>query len=1027
MEGYKYYKYLDSFDNDINYHRGSTEDIAKICADTRNAVAFNTVGFIKDTVCKNVGDLKVPHCFRNQDRGIYIKNELLNLDHKNKIRVKMLCNWCSSYTLCNEWKHMMSSPETLCHNNIEYTWEDTNVDLYVIINKPPNGIERYDPARSIVFHMEPWCYDITQNWGVKTWGQWARPNINSFLHVRTHDRYYNNAFWQLATTYTEFKRMPIIKTKVLSSICSSKYFDPGHIMRIDFLKYIESKNEIDLSIFNHDNNANFGDCYNGPHPPNFKDAGILPYKYYFMAENNDEYNFITEKIWESILCECVCFYWGCSNVLDYINKDAIIILDLNDIEASYNIVKKAIIEDEWSKRIEVIRQEKHKILDYYQFFATMERVIIHDLQLVKGMSTKNILFNKYFSKINKNFKKINNVLFYKNLPETQQEILDSLTFFNEGGILYNVDYILIICNEEYSAVKDPSGKIEDKSITFKNSLVNLFPSHYSKFFVVKCDITSNPRQFEEIINIYKTICSNDNIFVHDENIYDSGNYSPHIFGKSWLPLSTELGLVKNNNISTEIKILNLEHRTDRMKKMIAALEHAGFTDNDYRFVKATYGMDLDLSNFDINMFFGNDFGYRKAFIGCALSHIKMWQDLVQSDKDCYVIMEDDVTLVNDFKIKLSNVMSNIDRYTDIIYLGYTMHDLDLRVEYKKYKNKFNKVEVLPLKVSNYIGGMFGYIITKKGATTLLDYIRDNGVKHGIDYIPKVISGKLKMQECNPFIINTNWVKDKDSSVDSDIQKSYDAFHVDTPDSLIHSDDFNKVIEKILPYVIDNPVKNVCFLHSCYTDTLDVLNRLINLITNTKLLDKLDYVFVINIGNRITYDHEKIKIINYSSNITLFEKPTINLLCNFSKYMDSIDNECNILYLHTKGTHSKGQQIEDWKDLMLYFLVEKWEYCINYLKGYTSIGVNYLPNPSPHYSGNFWWSKTSYVKNKNLVLSDARHDCEWYILNKDCTGQLNMSLHNSGINHYHELYPRSLYDTEKVKNDMDNMLIKESNN
>ena len=39
---------------------------------------------------------------------------------------------------------------------------------------------------------------------------------------------------------------------IISTICSSKYFDPGHIKRIDFLKYIEKIDDplIQIHIYN---------------------------------------------------------------------------------------------------------------------------------------------------------------------------------------------------------------------------------------------------------------------------------------------------------------------------------------------------------------------------------------------------------------------------------------------------------------------------------------------------------------------------------------------------------------------------------------------------------------------------------------------------------------------------------------------------------------------------------------------------------------------------------------------------------
>ena len=107
------------------------------------------------------------------------------LDEKKKYRIKMLCNWCSSKQLCQEWNNL--SPDGLIWNNIELTHEDKDIDYYVIINKPIEG-EKYVPEKTIIFQMEPWVYDIKKKWGVKTWDKWAEPDPKKFLHVSTHKK-----------------------------------------------------------------------------------------------------------------------------------------------------------------------------------------------------------------------------------------------------------------------------------------------------------------------------------------------------------------------------------------------------------------------------------------------------------------------------------------------------------------------------------------------------------------------------------------------------------------------------------------------------------------------------------------------------------------------------------------------------------------------------------------------------------------------------------------------------------------------
>jgi hypothetical protein len=155
---------------------------------------------------------------------------------------------------------------------------------------------------------------------------------------------------------------------------SSKYFDEGHIARIDLLKYLEEKGDILLDIYGEDNKHSFKN-YKGQLTMTNKRKGYKSYKYYFMIENNFEKNYITEKLWEPILCESLVFYYGCPNVADYIDPGAYVLLDVNDFEKSYQIIKQAIKENWWSQRIEIIRQEKRKILEEMSFFPTIDKII----------------------------------------------------------------------------------------------------------------------------------------------------------------------------------------------------------------------------------------------------------------------------------------------------------------------------------------------------------------------------------------------------------------------------------------------------------------------------------------------------------------------------------------------------------------------------------------------------------------------------------------------------------------------------
>ena len=323
----------------------------------------------------------INHYYNTYPRHLYDKSCIVCYDDNNKpgsnIRIKMICNWCTSEQLCKEFSNMCTDITTFSYNNIQMTWEDDNIDYYVIINKPLNDDVFFIPEKTIVFQMEPWVDNPAFNWGVKTWGEWANPVPSKFLEVRGRKSdCFNNVFWQLELSLNELQNNNFGKTmdKTISTIISDKYFDEGHIKRIDFLKYLEQKGDISLDIFG-ENGHNYNNYRGSLMPYVDKSQGYVPYKYYFMMENNFEKDFITEKIWEPILCESLCFYYGCPNITEHVDPLSFVQLDANDFEKSYQIIKRAVEEDWWSQRIEHIRKMKTKLLTEMAFFPTIERII----------------------------------------------------------------------------------------------------------------------------------------------------------------------------------------------------------------------------------------------------------------------------------------------------------------------------------------------------------------------------------------------------------------------------------------------------------------------------------------------------------------------------------------------------------------------------------------------------------------------------------------------------------------------------
>jgi hypothetical protein len=228
--------------------------------------------------------------------------------------------------------------------------------------------------------MEPWIEDPSKNWGVKTWGEWAEPDPEKFLKVFTHKTHLNNVQWQIDYP---FYTQPIdnqIKLSKVASIVSEKNFDTGHILRNAFIKYVEEfKSLYPVDVYGREN-YHLLKNYKGTIPDDNKFNVYGKYKYCFSAENNWIKNYATEKIWEPILCESLCFYWGCPNLEEYIDPRAFVRLPLDDPAAALAIIRQAIEEDWWSQRIEIIKQMKEKILTQLGFYPLMERLLIKNSQ-----------------------------------------------------------------------------------------------------------------------------------------------------------------------------------------------------------------------------------------------------------------------------------------------------------------------------------------------------------------------------------------------------------------------------------------------------------------------------------------------------------------------------------------------------------------------------------------------------------------------------------------------------------------------
>jgi hypothetical protein len=225
------------------------------------------------------------------------------------------------------------------------------------------------------------------------------------------------------------------------------------------------------------------------------------------------------------------------------------------------------------------------------------------------------------------------------------------------------------------------------------------------------------------------------------------------------------------------------------------------------------------------------------------------------------------------------------------------------------------------------------------------------------------------------------------------------------------------------------MNNAIFIHAAILDNCkERVLQYLNIINNSGLVDKVKYINICFVGDKeipinehdiVIYNkNNNIHLIKLSNNLQDYEIPTLNYLYNFCLKNDNY----NILYIHTKNVGKEVNYcIEDQIEYMLYFLITKWKTCIEELNKCHVCSVDLRIQPTLHYSGNFWWSKSEHIISlpspidfNNLSkypnpLNSLRHNQEFWI----CYNIKNkfVSLWDCGINVYERhlhLYPKKNY-------------------
>jgi hypothetical protein len=273
------------------------------------------------------------------------------------IRIMPCTNWTTSEHLIQEWSRFCKGTNILL--TTEYP------DYYLVINSTNQQI---DPSKTIYFMMEPY--------GEKLFKDWLR-QFPKFLFYGSHQYHLNNIEWHLSYSLPELqnKSMPSSnKIRGLCAIVSSRATDPGQIYRLELIKALDQLSlPFPFHIYGKCSELGFNN-YKGELPRISKEKALEKYQYNLICENNPIDNYITEKLYDGILCESYTFYKGAPNVHMYFEQDSFGLLSghiQKDIEFIINTIQRQTYEHSLPK----IKEMKQRILNQWSLPIRLNSII----------------------------------------------------------------------------------------------------------------------------------------------------------------------------------------------------------------------------------------------------------------------------------------------------------------------------------------------------------------------------------------------------------------------------------------------------------------------------------------------------------------------------------------------------------------------------------------------------------------------------------------------------------------------------
>jgi hypothetical protein len=193
---------------------------------------------------------------------------------------------------------------------------------------------------------------------------------------------------------------------------------------------------------------------------------------------------------------------------------------------------------------------------------------------------------------------------------------------------------------------------------------------------------------------------------------------------------------------------------------------------------------------------------------------------------------------------------------------------------------------------------------------------------------------------------------------------------------------------------------------------EIVERQVKRIIESGLYQAAEKIYYVVIGdNDYRIEGDKFIVLGLSPNMQLTETFTLNAL---RRVVLTAEEDYKVFYIHTKGVTRKIKSIDLWSMYMEYFIIDKFIFCLDALKKADATGCNrrVYAKTRVHFSGNFWWANSSYIKKLPELSVEGygrevnRWDGEFWIGDGN---PVTIQLWNSRVHHQRVQYGPNNYE------------------